>query len=123
MAGDFKSVDDAPPPSRPTIAELFTRLANDATAYVRAEVAVYRAEAGQKLVSAGWIIALFVAAIALAQGALIALLIGLVMALAKPLGIWWALLVVVFGALAVAGLLIWIGSNQAARLTRGERKS
>lgn len=118
--GDFPRADHVQADEdRPTLGELFTRVGVEASAFMRAEIALYRAEATHKIISAGGVIALFLAAFVLAFGAVIALLVGLVIALAKPIGVWWALAVVVFGALALAALLGWIGSRQAARLTSG----
>lgn len=117
----------APPPNldtasetRPTIGELFSRLTDDATAFVRAEVALYRAQAGQKALSAGVIVALFGGALLLAQGAIIALLVGLLIAAAPVLGIWWSLLLVVLGTLAVAGVLVKLGLNRVTALLEPE---
>lgn len=104
---------------RPTIGELFTRLTDDATSYVRAEVALYRAQAGQKALSAGLIAGLFGGALLLAQGAVIALLVGLIMALAATVGIWWAISVVVGATFVVAGVLIKLGLNRVTALLEG----
>lgn len=104
---------------RPTIGELFKRLTDEATSYVRAEVALYRAQAGQKALSAGLIAGLFGGALLLAQGAVIALLVGLIMALAATVGIWWAISVVVGATFVVAGALIKLGLNRVTALLEG----
>lgn len=106
-------------PDRPPIGALFGQLVEHGEAFVRAEVALYRAQAGQKLLSARTAAILFVAALTILQGALIALIIGLMIALAPALGTGWAILAVVGGAAVIAALLAWAGVASLKRLTSG----
>jgi hypothetical protein len=101
---------------RPTIAELFERLAHDLQALFRAEFALYRAEAARRALSAGWAVGLIIAAVTLAQGALIALLVGLILLLAPVVGTGWAIVAVTTGALGLAGVLTWFGWRNANRM-------
>ena len=94
---------------RVRIGDLITQLVDDVRNLLRAEFKLYRAEAGRAALSAGWAAGMLVGAIVLGQGALVALLVGLVLLLAPLLGIGWAILAVVGGSLAVAALLGWLG--------------
>lgn len=85
---------------------LFTRLVDDAEGFVRAEVQLYRAELFARLKKGRAAIIMLVIALVLAQSALVALLVGLVATLRRPLGPAGATAVVVVTALAIAGLLV-----------------
>lgn len=104
------------PEPRPTLAQLFGRLVDDGEDFIRAEVGLYRAQAGAKLLDARWIAAAFGAAILLGQGVLIASLVGLILALAPRLGPGWATLIVVGITLAAIALLIRIGVRRLKAL-------
>ena len=121
--GEQTSVEGAAPAAavRPPIAALFQQLIDDATAFVRAEVALYRAQAGQKALSAGIAVGLIGGAIMLVQGAVVALLVGLMLALAAKLGIGWAIAVTVVGSILVAALLIKLGIDRIAALIEPEK--
>lgn len=117
--GDLSDTTDGEAETRASIGDLLGRLVADITAFVQAELALYRAQAGQKAVAAGWSLGLFIVAIALVQGATIALLVGLVLALAPHLGIAWAIAIVVFGSVALAAVLAKIGSVRLSKLMKG----
>lgn len=109
--------------ARPTIGELFTQLVDGARGLFQAEVALYRIEAGRRSLSAGWAAGLLIGALTLAQGALIALLVGLIMILAPAVGIVWAVVIVTVGAVALAGLLGWLGVRQISRVIDPDKAS
>ena len=114
---------DVPGEERPTIGELFTQLVDGGRGLFQAEVALYRIEAGRRSLSAGWAAGLLVGALTLAQGALIALLVGLIMVLAPALGTGWAVASVTVGAVALAGLLGWLGMRQISRAIDPDKMS
>jgi len=114
--------DDMSEAARPTIADLFSRLAEQAGALARAEFSVYRAEAGRHALAAGVAAGLIAAAIVLAQGALVALLVGLIVLLAESLGTGWAIVAVVGGALLVAALMGWFGVRRVRAIIDPEVK-
>ena len=112
-------VDEA----RPTIGELFTQLVDGGRGLFQAEVALYRIEAGRRSLSAGRAAGLLIGALTLAQGALIAFLVGLIMVLAPALGTGWAVIIVTVGAVVLAGLLAWLGVRQISRVIDPDGKS
>ena len=101
-----------PEPPRPSLAELAQQLVDDTTAFVRAEVALYRAQAGRKALSAGIAVGLLGGALVLAQGAVFALLVGLIIVLAPSLGTGWAIVVVVMSAILIAAILAKVGIDR-----------
>jgi Putative Actinobacterial Holin-X, holin superfamily III len=110
---DADSVE-APVPARPALGVLFARLGEQLRTLIRAELGLYRAEAEWRAVSLGWAAAFVFGALALVQAITVALLVGLILALAPVWGIGWAVAVVTFGGLAVAGLLAWLGYRKIA---------
>lgn len=106
----------ADPPDRPTIGALLAELGHDARAFADAEIARYRAYGKHAAVAAAIVLALFIAAVTLVQGAVIALLIGLILWLQPFTGTGWAILVVVAGAIVLALLLGWAGTRRARRI-------
>lgn len=75
----------------------------------KAEVALYRAEAVKKAIGFGAAIGFLVGALLIAGSAITALLVGLILTIATLTGPGLATLAVVVGALALAGLLAWLG--------------
>lgn len=105
-------------PADETIAELFGRLIEDSEHYVRAEIALGRARAIDRLARLRGALLLLVCAVALLMAALVALLVGLIATLREPLGPALATLVVVGGSIALSGLLGWIGVWLVQHATR-----
>lgn len=101
---------------RPSIGELLERLSRDLQLLVRAELTLYRAEAGRRALSAGWAAGLLIAALTLAQGMLIALLVGLILLFTPMIGTGWSIVAVTSGALILAGLLAWLGVRNINRM-------
>jgi len=101
-------------PSRATLAALFSRLAEQVRTLIRAEIGLYRAEAAWRAVSLGWAAGFAFGALALVQALSVALLVGLILALAPLWGIGWAVAAVTLGGLAIALLLGWLAYRKIA---------
>jgi len=120
-AGSGSGPDIGADTARPTIAALFQQLVDDGRALVRAELRLYRAEAGRRALSGGLAAGLIIGALTLAQGALIALLIGIMLALAPHIGPLRAVAAVSGGALVICALLVWLGLRQINRMIDPDR--
>ena len=105
--------DPAPLAEEESLGGLVTRVVDDAKAFVRAEVALYREEAGAALGEAKWLAVMAAAALILAIGGGVLLLIAAVLALGSLIGDGWAALVVALASLGVAGLLGWLAAKRA----------
>lgn len=122
------SADESPTMQPSTDAEesivaLFSRLVDDAETFVRAEIRLYRANLFERLTEARTAIIMILTAFLLAQSAIIALLVGLVVILRPILGAVGATAVVVVGAIAVAGLLAWLAIDKFRRVTEVNGKT
>ena len=95
-----------------SLGDLFGRLGGELKKLGSAHVAVYRAKFGGRAKHAGIGAGLLFGALVLAQCAIAALLVGLILVLAQSLGMIWAVFIVVGIALAVVGLLAWLGLRQ-----------
>ena len=109
---------DGAPVAEDSFVTLFTRLVDDAEDFVRAEVQLYRAEAFARLREGRTAIILLAVAFFLAQSAVVALLVGLLATLRRPLGPAGATAVVVAGALAIAGALVRGGIGLLKKATK-----
>lgn len=105
----------APEAGEPSLAELLGVLIEDGQTLLEAEAGYWRAAAGYVLGGAKRIAILLVLALFFVFFALMALVVGLLLALGTLIGPWGAL-VVVTGALALAA---WIFAMRAIR--RGKR--
>jgi len=99
-----------------SIAHLFARLIDDAEHFVRAEIRLYRAEFLSRVGEARIAIVLGVIALLLAQSAIIAMVLGLLLILRHPLGEVWATIVVVVVSLAIAALLVRIAVAKVQKI-------
>lgn len=104
-------------PAEDSFVALFARLVDDAERFVRAEFQLYRAQLFARVKQARVSVIMLVIAFSLGQAAVIALLVGLVATLRRPLGPAWATAVVVFGALALAGVLARLAIGQLRAVT------
>jgi len=117
-------VDDAPSPGNKgpdsdSIGHLFSRLIDDAERFVRAEVNLYRAEAFARIGEAKVALLLGATAFLLAQSALIAMLVGLLLIVRMEVhSAAWATVIVVGGALIVAGIMVAVAVAKIKKLTR-----
>ncbi|WP_197054228.1 phage holin family protein [Sphingomonas sp. 37zxx] len=105
-------------PDQPGVATLVARTVEDAKRWSRAEIAYYKALAGDRGKDVGTGMGLGIAAIVLGQAALIAALVGIVLTLSPLIGPGWATLAVVLATLALAGLLAWMAVGKMRRATR-----
>lgn len=101
-------------PEEETIGALIGRLAEDGKAYARAEIGYYRTLATAKLGEIRNGVILGAAALVIALCSVTALLVGLILSLATLVGPGFATLIVIAGALAVAGLLGWLAYRSIA---------
>lgn len=120
MDGDepIDAPHDEPQRDPNSIGFLFSRLIDDAERFVRAEINLYRAEAVARVNEAKLAVLLGVAAFLLAQAALIALLVGLLLIARRLMGPALATLTVVGGALIVAGVMVAIAVAKIKLITR-----
>lgn len=105
-----------------SIGSLFSRVSQDVRTFVAAQIAVYRIDATRRGISAGIGVGLFLAALCLFQAALVALLVGLVMLLSLPLGIGWAIVVVVGATLILTAVFAALGLGQLKRAINPDAK-
>jgi hypothetical protein len=112
-----------PPAGQESIGALVSRLVADAKAVAAAEIALYRAKSVSWLAQTKTIAIFGVAALILANAAIIALLVGLILTIQTLVGPGWATLIVVLGTLVIAGLLGWLASGRVSRLLAGDRAS
>lgn len=115
----------APPPveTDESIVALFSRLVDDAETFVRAEIRLYRANLFSRLTEARTAIVMILTAFLLAQSAIIALLVGLVVILRPILGAVGATATVVVSAITIAGLLAWLAIDKISRVTEINSKT
>ena len=97
---------------RPSLSELATRLVHRAVEYAQAQVALYRIDATRRAVSGGWAAGYLLFAWTLAQGALVALLVGLVMLVGQAVGLGLGLAIVIGATFLLAALLGWLGMRK-----------
>lgn len=100
-----------------SIVALFTRLVDDAERFVRAELRLYRASLFSRLADARVAIVMLLTSFLIAQSAIIALLVGLVIILRPSLGAAGATAAVVGGGVATAALLAWLAIDKIRNLT------
>jgi hypothetical protein len=120
--------DDAAPltavsDDKPGIPQLLEQLASDTGDFARAEIAFLRATAGERASYAMPGIIMVAVGTALASGAVVALLVGLVIWLAPEIGTGLAILASIGGSLIVAIILFRLGTARLrnALKSRDER--
>jgi Putative Actinobacterial Holin-X, holin superfamily III len=109
--------DDAPSltiaeEEKPGIPQLLGQLASDTGDFARAEIAFLRAAAGERASYALPGIIMVALGTALASGAVVALLVGLVLWLDPIIGIGLAILASIGGSLIVAIILFQLGTTR-----------
>ena len=119
MAGG--DTTDTPPPGPPaeppSLAELFARLIDDAERFVRAEIRLYRAHLLARVTDAKLVLILIGGALVLGQAAVIALLTGAILSLAREIGPLAATAIVVALALIVAAVMARIAVARIKAMT------
>ncbi len=101
-----------------SIGHLFSRLIDDAERFVRAEINLYRAEAFARLGEAKVAVLLAFTAFFLAQAALIAVLVGVMLILQPLLGAALATLMVVGTALILVAVMVAVAIAKIKKITR-----
>jgi hypothetical protein len=109
MLGERADLDEA------GIGQLVSQLATDARDAAQAEVALIKARAAFAVTRYKWAAIYFSVAGVLAFAAIIALLVGLIMALATVIGPGWATAAVVAAVFAVATILGLMGKAQLTK--------
>jgi hypothetical protein len=99
---------------QPGVTTLVGRLVDESRTLVSAEVALYKAKAGERVSAYKSAIVFFAIAGVLGLAALVALLVGLIMALATVLHPIWATLIVVGVVLLLAAILGIVGKGRLA---------
>jgi Putative Actinobacterial Holin-X, holin superfamily III len=97
--------DNAIPPS---FSDLLRQLIEDVSAYFDAERQVYGIQARLTRRAAGWVALYALGAIVIAQGAMIALVVGILLTLVPVVGPAWATAIIVLVCSASAALFIWL---------------
>lgn len=92
------------------------RVVEDAKAYARAEVTLWKTVASTRGSQAGIAAGLAVGALLVALSAITALLVGAILSLRPIMGPGWATLLVVIVALAVAGMLAKLALSSLKRV-------
>ena len=103
-----------------SIATLFGRLIEDAERFVRAELRLYRADLFNRLNNTKIAIFMLLTGFLLAQSAIIALLVGLIVILRRPLGAVGATACVVGVALSIAAVLARVAIGKVGKATKIE---
>jgi Putative Actinobacterial Holin-X, holin superfamily III len=102
-------VDPVSPPDPeipPPIGDLLRQLVADGIAWFEAEREVYGVQTRITRRAAGWIAALGFGAVVVAQGAMIAFVVGVLMMLAPVIGAGWATLVILAVCSVLAAICI-----------------
>lgn len=115
--------DPTPGDARLAIGDLLSRLVLEVRDWFEAEVALYRARATRRALSAAVAGVLILAAVTLAQAALVALLIGLIMLLAPQMGTGYAILTVVGMTVVLGALLAWLGVRRIQNIVDPDKPS
>ncbi|WP_298396045.1 phage holin family protein [Sphingobium sp.] len=108
--------DEAAPDE--SVRDSFSRLYADARAYAGAEAQKQKLRAGIVATGVRNAAILAVVALILAFASIVALLIGLIIALAQHVGPLWSTLIVVGGALLIAVLLLLLAKGCVGRMMK-----
>jgi hypothetical protein len=111
----LKPVDPGPPPPERPVGELVHELIEEGKAYARAEIGLAKAIANSKAKALALPAALFGVAFIAALAAVVALAVGVVIALAKFIGPLAAGFIGMLIFAAIAGGLGWYGAERLRR--------
>jgi Putative Actinobacterial Holin-X, holin superfamily III len=92
----------------PSFGDLFRQLIDGVTAYFDAERQVYGVQARLSRRAAGWVAIYALGAVVVAQGAMIALVVGILLTLVPILGPAWATAVIVLACAVFTALFLWL---------------
>lgn len=98
--------------AKPGMTTLVRQLGEDARSFAEAEARYFKAAAEERVSYGTPGVAMVLAAVSLAAGALVALLFGLMIMITPYTGAITATALVVGGAVLLAGLLGWAGTNR-----------
>jgi hypothetical protein len=107
----------------PGLGELFATLSNQASQLFRQEVQLAQAEMTNKAMRAGKNVALVVLGAVTAQGAFLAIIAALILALAQVMDAWLAALLVGIGLAIVAAMLVQVGLKQLKEIDPAPRQT
>lgn len=110
----MSDIDEFRPVTDQGLGSLVGQAVEDGRAMVSAEIALYKARIAERLAAYKGAIILFATAGVLALCGLIALLVGLILAVATLIGPGLATAAVVLGVFAIAGLLGFLGIRRLA---------
>ncbi len=99
-----KPDNEIPPP----FGDLIRQLIEDISAYFDAERQVYGVQARLTRRAAGWVALYALGAIVIAQGAMIALVVGILLTLVPIMGPAWATALILLVCSVIATLFIWL---------------
>lgn len=100
------------------IGQLFSQLVDDGKRYARAEVALYKAKAADRVLPLKPAAIFAAIGVVLTLSTVTALLVGLILALTPALGPLGATAAVTVAALALAALLFYIAYKRVAEVMR-----
>lgn len=109
--------------SEPTLAELLSRLSDQAGTLVRQEIQLAQTEMTRKATRAGKNAALVVGGAIVGLGAFYSLIAALILVLAQAMDAWLAALLVAVLLAVVAGVLVWIGVNKLKAIDPTPRRT
>lgn len=98
-----------------SIADLVSRVVDDAKEAARAEIDLVKVQATDKVAGYRTPAILFAVAGLLGMAAVPAMLVGLILTLATRIGAGWATLLVIGATILLAGLLGWLGMQRVRR--------
>jgi len=119
---DTSALESPPAEAQLSLGDLMSRLVEDMRTWFDAEFALYRIEATRRSVSFAMAAGMIVGALVLAQAAIIALLVGLIMLLSPIVGMGFAVLIVVGASLVIVALLAWLGKRRIEKIIDPDRK-
>jgi uncharacterized membrane protein YqjE len=109
-------MSDSEPPietqERPALSSLLVELTRDARSFAIAEVEYLKAQAGERAHFAVPGLIMIGVALAIATGVLMAIPVGLIWLFAPMIGAGWSVLTVTLAGLALAALLLKLGTRR-----------
>ncbi len=120
---EYETYTNTTTQSGPSVAELLSRLSEQASTLVRQEIQLAQTEMTRKATRAGKNAALVVAGAIVGLGAFYSLIAALILALAQTMDSWLAALLVAVVLAVVAGLLAWYGIKKLKEIDPAPRRT
>lgn len=98
--------------ARPPLTTLLSQAVSEGRELVKAEIDLGKAKVSQTVAHVKWAAIYLGVAVVIALSTVTALLVGLIMTLTPSVGPGWATVIVTVAALALCGLLAWLGLRQ-----------